>query len=163
MKTPRHPFRPGVPPADLPHGGPAKAPRWLERLDHTADERVRVTASDQAQLFERAAWAMFDVLTDVPAVEPREELDVRVEADDVEALLVRWLSELNYLHLTGHMLFSRFRVTEVTDRELTARVGGEHIDPARHVVKTEIKAVTFHALRVAQEAGAWTAEVLFDL
>jgi len=40
---------------------------------------------------------------------------------------------------------------------------GEAIDFSRHRVFGEIKAVTFHRLRVEQRDGIWMAEVLFDV
>lgn len=138
-------------------------PGWLKRLDHTADEGIAVRAGDLRALFERLAWGMFSILTDLERVEPREPTRVSVEAPDREALAVRWLSELNYLHAMRRVLFRRFDVRAASERRVEAEVWGEPIDPARHVVHTEIKAVTFHGLVVQCEGGIWTAQVLFDV
>ena len=138
-------------------------PPWLTALDHTADAGIGVTANSLAELLARAAWGMFSVIADVRAVQPRETQPVIVEAADTQALMVRWLSELNFRHITEHRLFCNFEVTHCTGNRLEAAVFGENIDPARHTVFTEIKAVTFHGLRVEQTDGGWKAEIIFDL
>ena len=138
-------------------------PRWLAYLDHTADEGIEVRAPDLETLFERCAWGMFSILTDMPDVKPATRESVSVEATDREALLLRWLSELNVRHQTRHVLFSRFEVRELTDVSLTADAWGEPIDGARHKVHAEIKAVTYHMLRIERGERGWTARVLFDV
>ena len=143
-------------------GTPASPP-WLTPLDHTADAGFALTAPDLPQLFERAARGMFSLICDFSAVRLTRETTIEVEADDVPALLVRWLSELNFRHVTEHILYGTFVITELSESRLRAQVGGEPIDPARHTVYTEIKAVTFHGLEVAKDAAGWRAQVIFDL
>lgn len=138
-------------------------PPWLESLDHTADAGFALTAPDLPRLFERAAWGMFSLICDLSAVRSTRETTIEVEADDEPAMLVRWLSELNFHHVTEHQLYRTFVVTELTERRLRALAGGEPIDPGRHTVYTEIKAVTFHGLEVRQAADGWHARVIFDL
>lgn len=141
----------------------SKSPPWLEQIDHTADVGIVIRAGDLRQLFERAAWGMFAVITDPETVRPTVSLSLAAAARDREGLLVRWLSDLNFHHATRHLLFSQFVVERLTDTELTATVCGEKIDPARHVLHTEIKAVTFHGLRLEQGHEGWRAQIIFDL
>jgi len=136
---------------------------WLQPLDHTADSGIIVRAGDLKELFARAAWGMFAIITDLNAVEPAQSETIVVTAPDREALLVRWLSELNFQHVTRHQLFSRFDILELSDDRLVAKVSGEAIAPERHTIHTEIKAVTFHGLRVEQGEEGWRAEIIFDL
>lgn len=138
-------------------------PPWLEEIDHTADAGFRVRAPTRGQLFERAALGMFALLTDLDRVAPRDERTVTVAGSDTDDLLVRWLSELNYLHVTEHVLFSEFAVDRLEDERLEAGVRGEPIDADRHTVYTEIKAVTYHQLSVERTEEGWTVQVIFDL
>jgi SHS2 domain-containing protein len=96
-------------------------------------------------------------------VRPLQALQVVVEADDRADLMVRWLSELNFLHVTEGWLFCAFDLEERTDRRLVATVRGERIHPGRHVIYTEIKAVTYHGLEIRQDEDGWHAQVIFDL
>lgn len=164
---------PADPAAPAPAGAdPAEeSPDWLTFLDHTADTGLRVTAPDLPTLFSRAAWGLFRVITDPATVQPAEPETVEVTAEDLPALLVRWLSELNYRHLTRHRLYARFDVRELTPPKpaeavpgrLRAEIRGEALVPGRHPVFTEIKAVTFHGLELTEIDGGWRAQIIFDL
>jgi len=136
---------------------------WLETIDHTADTGIRVQAGSLEELFSRSAYGMFTILTDVANVRPRHTYALTVEASDVDALLVEWLSELNFRHVTEGLLFCRFEVKAMSSTRMTAEASGESIDPAVHQVHTEIKAVTFHDLSLHEEEGLWTAQIIFDL
>lgn len=161
-------------------------PRY-EVLPHTADLGVRVRGRDAAELFANAAFALSDNLVDLASVEPAVERTVAVEADDFEDLLVRWLGEILFVFEQEAFVGREFDVAIETGappaagapeapadapaggfagagaRRLHAVARGERVDPARHTVYSEIKAVTYHALVVAQDEAGWRAEVVFDL
>lgn len=140
---------------------------WLHEIDHTGDIGIRVTAETMPQLFERAAVGTFHVLTDLSAVRATEETSISVTGRDREALMVRWLSELNYRHTVEDRLYCDFAVDSIAETEegltLTAMIRGEPIDPKRHTVYTEIKAVTFHGLKVEDIDDGWSVQVIFDM
>ena len=142
-------------------------PDWLQEIDHTGDIGIQVTASSLPQLFERAAVGTFHILTNLPSVQTSQETQISVEGRDREALMVRWLSELNYHHTVDHHLFCDFTVEaidETTDGfTLTATARGEPIDPERHTVYTEIKAVTFHGMEIREAGDGWAVQVIFDM
>ena len=138
-------------------------PPWIEYMDHTADAGIVVRAGTLPELYSRAAWGMCSLLTDMSTVRPETRTTVSVEATDREALMVRWLSELNFRHITQRTVFGVFDVRRVDETRLEAEVGGESIRPDRHIIFTEIKAVTYHLLEVAPESQGWRARVVFDL
>jgi SHS2 domain-containing protein len=122
-----------------------------------------VRATTLPELFSRAAWALFAVITDVSRVQSGETHPVTVEAVDEPALLVRWLSELNYRHVTRHELYAEFEIQALSPNRLVALVRGEPIDLQRHTLHTEVKAVTFHGLQIDHDAAGWRAQVILDL
>ncbi len=138
-------------------------PSWLEEVDHTGDAGIVVTAPDRKTLFERAAVGMFAVLVDLDSVAPATERCIDVVGSDTDDLLVRWLSELNFVHLTERIVFSAFSIEMMTDTLLSATVRGEQIDPGRHVIHTEVKAITYHDLHVLERGGEWKAQIIFDM
>jgi SHS2 domain-containing protein len=77
--------------------------------------------------------------------------------------MVDWLTELLYLHDVENLLFKGFKVDAVGEDGLKARVKGEPFQEGVHVIKTEVKAVTYHQIRVNQEEGGWKAQIIFDL
>jgi SHS2 domain-containing protein len=54
-------------------------------------------------------------------------------------------------------------VESVGEDGLRARVKGEPFQEGVHVIKTQVKAVTYHQIEVRQEKEGWRARVIFDL
>jgi len=80
-----------------------------EELEHTADAAFRVWAEDLEELFVDAARALFELIADLENVEPKERVEIEVEADDLVELFHDWLEELLFRHEVNEMLFSRSR------------------------------------------------------
>lgn len=133
--------------------------RW-EEIEHTADVGIRAFGTTPGELFANAAEGMFSLVADLEGVRPVGEVEVRGSADDLPSLLVKWLSDLLYLHETEHLLFRSFDV-RVEGTSLQGRARGEAIDKKRHELKLAIKAVTYHRLSVDLERGV--AEIIFDI
>lgn len=132
-------------------------------LDHTADIGLEAHGADLAELFSNAARGMFAVMAAADTVRAGKKLLVRAEADNVENLLVNWLSELLYLSATRGVLLCRFEIAEIDELHIVAKAFGEPIDRNRHELYTEIKAVTYHELKVQKQDQGWIGKVLFDV
>ncbi|PSQ85171.1 MAG: protein archease [Bacteroidetes bacterium QS_3_64_15] len=142
-------------------------PDSFREIDHTGDIGIQVTAPTLPRLFERAALGTFHVLTDLDAVQTPDATSIAVDGRDREALMVRWLSELNYRHTVDNVLYASFEVASIDNANdgltLTATARGEPIDPNRHTVYTELKAITFHGLDVHKTDNGWAVQVIFDM
>jgi SHS2 domain-containing protein len=135
----------------------------FETFEHTADLGLRIRAADLGTLFNEAAQALFAVLVEEPStVVARQRLEITLPADDREYLLFDWLRKLLYLFDSEHLLFSRFEV-KVSDAGLKGTAWGEPYDPARHALAHEVKAITYHGLRVERTADGWLAEIIVDI
>ena len=132
-------------------------------IDHTGDLGILVYGRDLEELFSNAGEALFDIITDVQRVRESTERIIRVEGPDLEDLMVRWLGELLYIHDVDSLLFRSFWIDELRDGSLKARARGEAFDEKRHVMKTEMKAVTYHKIQVKEEKEGWSARIIFDL
>jgi SHS2 domain-containing protein len=135
----------------------------FEVLDHTADIGIVVHGEDLKALFENAGEALFHLITDLRKVRRRIERRVNIGGESLDRLMVDWLSELLYLHDVENLLFKGFKVDSVGEDGLKAMVKGEPFQEGVHVIKTEVKAVTYHQIAVRQEDGRWRAQVILDL
>ena len=134
-----------------------------ELFEHTADLGLRATAPDLNALFAEAAACLVAAMVEDPAaVKPEQAVRIELAGADREFLLFDWLKELLLRFETDRMLFATFDVS-VTDAGLTATARGEAFDPARHVLAHEVKAITYHELKVEQTADGWLAEVIVDI
>ena len=93
---------------------------------------------------------------------PLESLHFNIAGQKPDELLHDWLAELLFTFETRHVLLCQFEVRVAADG-LTATAHGEPIDPARHQLDMEVKAVTWHGLKVERADGGWLAEVIVDI
>jgi SHS2 domain-containing protein len=135
----------------------------FEVLDHTADIGIIVYGEDLKALFENAGEAFFHLITDMKRVRRRIRRRIEIGKESLERLMVDWLSELLYLHDVENLLFKEFKVESVGENGLKAIVKGEPFQQGVHVIKTEVKAVTYHQIKVRKENGNWRAQIIFDL
>lgn len=132
-------------------------------FNHTADLGIEVYGEDQKQLFENAGFALFDLITDMHKVDAKTSLPLAVEGMNLEDLMVSWLRELLYLHQVKGYLFRNFSISEMSEELLNATVKGEKFDPHRHELIREIKAATYHQIKVACDKGTWISRIVFDI
>ncbi|GBE57771.1 hypothetical protein BMS3Abin01_00692 [bacterium BMS3Abin01] len=134
-----------------------------EIIEHTADIGIRAFGDTQKSLFENAAAGMFSLICDPSLVRDAVAFPVSLEAEDRETLLVEWLNELLFLFEARSIIFGRFEVDRISEVRLTATAYGESLDRERHRLMADIKAVTYHMLRVIRTDGRWEATVIFDV
>lgn len=135
----------------------------FEILDHTADVGLKVYGTTLKEVFENAAFGMFSLITDLKDVKSVLFDEVYVEAEDRESLLVEWLNELLYRFEVEYRIYKRFEILEWDEEyRLRARAYGEPLDLGRHEIKTQIKACSYHMLKVEHDV-IWTAQVIFDI
>ncbi|MEW6659418.1 MAG: archease [Thermodesulfobacteriota bacterium] len=133
------------------------------QLAHTADLGLRIWGATREELFENAGAALTAVLTDRRRLRLGKNVEILVEAPDLEALLVAWLNHLLYLYDVDAFLGREFQVLALSPQRLAARARGETYDPERHVARTAVKAATYHHLAIVKGRGGWQATVILDL
>jgi SHS2 domain-containing protein len=133
----------------------------------TADIAFEAWGITREELFSASAEALLDtMLADAAAVVRREEVSLHLEEQELDLLLYGFLAELVYYKDARRLLLRAGKLT-IAGRGgvivLDAVVCGERIDPARHRLRVDVKAVTLHRLRVAYENGLWRATVVLDI
>jgi SHS2 domain-containing protein len=139
------------------------SPKRFEVLDHTADIGLIIYGRDLKALFENGGEALFHLITDLKRVRGRVEKRVVIREKELKLLMVAWLNELLYFHDTQNLLFSEFEVGSVGNDGLSALAKGEPFQEGTHVIKTQVKAVTYHQVEVRKENRGWRAQVILDL
>lgn len=135
----------------------------FETFEHTADLGLRVMAESLESLFEEAAAGLMAIVCRNPeAIQPNQTRQLHLRGSDWEELLHDWLDELLFIVSAERWLTARCRVV-FEGEGLSAELAGEPIDPDRHELGQEVKAITYHGLRVVRNGGKWLAEAIVDL
>ena len=134
-------------------------------FDHTADIGIEVTGRTRKALFVNASGALFDVMiqSKTGGVAKKQQKKIAVEGTDVADLLINFLRELLYLFNGEKFITGGCEIIKFTNQELQAWLTGESFDSKKHLIKTEIKAVTYSGLTVEKEKAGWRARIIFDV
>lgn len=135
----------------------------FEVFEHTADIGVRVFGRDLAELLRNAALALMTLITDRESVRPVEEVVFEAEAETGEELLIKMLSEILYIHQVRKMVFCEAEIELTNGYRLKGSLKGEKIDPGRHELLLDIKAATYHNLKIKRVNDRFMAEIVFDI
>ena len=143
-----------------------KSSKRFEIIEHTADIGIEASGQDLPELFENAAAGMFEIMAETGSLASSEM--VRVEAGTgapaVDELLVAWLEEFIYLCETRSILFKSAVVERLGGGRVKGRAFGEPLDNNREALRDELKAVTYHQLKVEElRGGGWSCRVIFDV
>lgn len=132
-----------------------------------ADVGFVATGATLDECFQAAADATLDVMLGNPeSLQPRLRRALHVEADRLDLALLKLLEELIYAKdADGNFLrVASVSVTEQDQRWVVdAIAAGEAIDPSRHLLSGDVKAVTLHRLNVQRTDSGWEATVVLDI
>ena len=133
-------------------------------LEHTADFRLEIFGTDAADLFIQAAKALTELITDPGSLQGGGQArTVVLSGADWPDLMVNWLRELLYLWEGEQKLICEVTMKVLNPTHLQARVVNEAYDPAKHEIRNEIKAVTYHQIEAGPYKTGWRARVIFDI
>lgn len=134
-----------------------------EIFEHTADLGLRIQAPDLETLFSDAGRGLTSLIApDLDGIRSVREVPLHVTGEGRDDLLFDWLNEILYLFESEHLLLSQFEV-HIDASGLHATARGEPLDEARHSLEHEVKAITYHGLKVESTPQGWLAEVIVDI
>jgi len=135
----------------------------FEVIEHTADIGIVAYGADIKQLFANAALGLFNLMADLGNLKEDAKRKVELSAEDIEVLLIEWLNELIYISEVEHIIFKRFDISELSSNKLRSICFGEKIKPGQRRLKREIKAATYHMLRMNKVDSGYKVQIIFDI
>jgi len=139
------------------------AVKRYEQFPHTADIGVRVYGSSLKELFANAAFAMFDIIADLEGLKGDVVRDFELTAPNQEELLVAFLDELLFDFYTKQLIFFKFDIEDLAGNRIKAKATARPIGANRNRLKTEIKAATYHDLKIRKSKEGYEVEIIFDI
>jgi len=132
-----------------------------------ADVAFKAYGKTLEELFENCAEAVFEVMVGTLRVDVRGgKWEMRLKNKNLDGLLYDFLSELVALKDEESVIFGKFEVKIKKDENafrLNAKVYGDKIDPERHELRIDVKAVTMHLFEVKKVKTGYQATVVLDI
>jgi len=139
--------------------------RFLEDIA-TADLAFEATGKTREELFVSAAEALEESQVKTEDLELKIEKKIKLENDTLDKLLFDFLNELIYFKDAEQLAFANLalRIEETTKGyTLKGMVKGEKLDPKRHELRTDVKAVTKHKFGIQETPEGYKATVVLDI
>jgi len=121
-------------------------------LEHTADAKFQACGSNMEEAFKNAALAMFNIMCDIDRIKNEKEMEVKVEGDDLKALLYNWLEELLFILDSKNIIIGEvknLKISKMENYRLEAVVNGD--DAGKYEIFNEVKAVTYNEMFIKEE------------
>ncbi|MBU1062420.1 MAG: archease [Candidatus Omnitrophica bacterium] len=140
-----------------------------EIIEHTADVGLKVNGASLEELFENAAKGMFEIIAGEAfhhssKVSESRQIQIKKAVNGSEELLVEWLSELLYIFNREEILFRKFKILRLDNSsEILGAASGQKINFSQTTLHTEIKACTFHGLKIEKNKSGFTCNIIFDV
>ncbi len=129
----------------------------------TADVMFKAYGKTLNESFESAAYAMFNVMTDVSKVKKTLKFEFEKKSEDLKSLLYDFLEELLFIHETKGVFLSNFKVAiDESNFSLKAAVSGEKIKKT-HKKKSMVKAITYFDMKIEKTKEGYLVQVLLDI
>ena len=133
-----------------------------------ADIAYEAFGKDLNELFENAAFAIFEMMVDIKTVDAKKKLEVKLENEKIENLLYDFLSEILFLKDSKYVVFKKVKVLIIENKknklfELKAVLEGDKINSIKQKLENDIKAVTMHMFEVKKEKSGYKATVVVDI
>ncbi|MCX7874662.1 MAG: archease [Melioribacteraceae bacterium] len=136
-------------------------------IDHTADIAMVVDGNSIEELFISACngWKFITIENSNDRIESSKKF--LFNGNSYEELLIELINELNFQLLVKKFVFTT--VNKITfskfnsSIQLDIEIFGQRFNYEKHLIKEEIKAVTFHQMKIVNEKGLFTTKIVFDI
>jgi SHS2 domain-containing protein len=135
-----------------------------------ADVAFSATGETLEELFHSSVDALVNAMVyDLFSIAPREEREIQLSAEGIGMLLFELLKWVIISKDTEGLLLriESVRIAQGSGNALplatlTAVLRGERIDPMKHKLVADVKAVSLYRYRVEEVQDGWEAEVVLD-
>ncbi len=133
-----------------------------------ADAAFEASGDSPSELFLAATQAVIETMVNPDTVSPHWHQAIEHQALDLASLLFDWLSDIVYLKDAHGVVFREATAVVTEDRphggwNARGTLTGEPIDPQRHELRADVKAVTKHLYDVRRDDDRWIARVVLDI
>lgn len=137
---------------------PDKPEGYLE-IEHTADISLRIWATTHEDLFKLAVDGMNSIIDiDLDDTDPGNFQEFCIEDIDLESMLISLLNECNF-NIQEENLCAKITELLIENQKISGMLNLKKIKSFRK----EIKAVTYHNLKIKHSSKGYSVVIVFDV
>ncbi len=131
----------------------------------TADIGISVRGKTIGELFQNAAKGLSILLVkEVKEYKSnKKKKEFKLFAQSYESLLVKFLNELLYLYETDFLYFTKAEFEKINENELKGYIYFKRLKEKAFIPNYDIKAVTYHNLKIIKKRIYYYADIIFDI
>ena len=130
-------------------------------IEHTADIGIKIQGNNLEELFESGFYGVLSIVAKRRPPESESKV-VELTAPDKESMLVDFLNEILYLVNIENWLPAKIVELNIDENNLKSVISGKKFS-STDIIKTEIKAATYHNINIKKNVDIWETNVIFDL
>lgn len=133
-------------------------------VDHTADLAVEFFGKTIEELFINSALSLSEIIFNrkqYNTIENGEKISLKFSAEEVTVLYIDFLREILFQINIKFCYFYHFEILKFSDNEISIDCYYHTLDLDK--IAQEIKAVTYHNIRIKKENGIYCSVVTFDI
>ena len=137
-------------------------------IEHTADIGIEIWADSVENLFSSAVQGYYKLALSSDYLCKKHQSFRYSDQDSIcENLLISFLSEINYLLMVKKQIVKPIKSIQISKKNENYNliVNGQlqMLDYPKNDIQTEIKAVTYHQIKIRKENGIFRTRVIFDI
>lgn len=137
--------------------------KHFEAIEHTADIGARVYGSSLKELFKNSARYLTEMLVNLKAVKPKLIKEFVIESSGYEELLMDFLREILYYYNVEEFIAKNISIKSLSEKKGIFLAKGEKLDRSRHILKNEIKGITFHDFKIEKKKNFYVSRIILDI
>jgi len=135
----------------------------FQLLEHPSDIGILARGTSREEALIEVSKGMTSIMTDPARIRSAEERVFHVTGSDDASQVINWLNEILFYFDSEGLIFADFAVDAWTSQAIDGRAKGEHVEAARHELRTAVKAATYHQFELKETANGWELRVFLDI
>lgn len=135
-------------------------------IEHVSDAMVEAYGRTLGEAFAHSARALVNLVCNVSKVDPREIVSIETTGFDRKSLLYNWLEKVLLVLLIDNIILAKFEVKIKRHKDkyhLFSTCKGDNFVRQKHEYKVEVKAITYHGMKISDKKGKVIIRFLVDL
>ncbi len=136
----------------------------IKYIDHIADIGFTIKATSIEELFSASLLEMFNILCEKDKLEGKIIRGKnKITGESKEILLFNLLKEYLDNFYMNYIVISKINEIKINDNNILINHQGIKFNPDKIILKNEIKAITYHKLKIKKTNNLYTTTLIFDV